>query len=95
MKRNKKQSLRLLGETLESPVMESIRGDAVRGDTVGGDTRIKLHAPTTPGGLPDRRGQCEGQREPVERKGWTVRIVLKLVGQSGKCDSHPVYGFVS
>merc|ERR1711990_352942 len=39
-------------------------------------------------GLPDRRGQCEGQREPVERKGWTVRIVLTLVGQSQKCDSN-------
>merc|ERR1711934_1010257 len=47
-----------------------------------------VHQGTDAGGLPDRRGQCEGQREPVERKGWTVRIVLILVGQSQKCDSN-------
>ena len=81
MKRNKSQSLHLLGP-----------GDFTKTQSWN---RIKFDAPTTPGGLPDRRGQCEGQREPVERKGWTVRIVLTLVELSGKCDSYPFYVFVS
>ena len=71
---------------------KSYRGDFTKPHSWN---RIKFDALTTPGGLSDRWGQCEGQREPVERKGWTVRIVLTLVGLSGKCDSHPVYVFVS